>query len=341
MPRLISSTFHRFNPRLFSLFSRSMSSQSSTSAAASSDFWSASHYLRFSEPRTRPGLELIARVKTILETSPALSPRPIETIADLGCGTGRFVPPLAAAFPSAKKIYAVDSSQNMLENGREWIKSNHSKLHSNSIVEFELSDISNFLPSTGPVDFLYSNAAFHWLPNHKELFPKLIDHHVANQGGIFAIQIPNNFLAPSHTNLKQIWTEMFNENKLNSIQLEKLNSLAGVLTPEEYYSLLYSKCQYFDLYEINYYQTLEDSIEKLNENELKISHPVCSWVRGSILSSVLPLLGSELNQREFLERYVKLLHVSYPTKQGINEKGEKILTCVLPFKRIFMIGIKK
>ena len=43
---------------------------------------------------------------------------------------------------------------------------------------------------------IYSNAALHWLPNHAALFPSVMEK--VTPGGMLAVQMPRNFLAPSH-----------------------------------------------------------------------------------------------------------------------------------------------
>ncbi len=65
--------------------------------------WDPTQYLKFDEPRLRPGLELIARVAV---------DQP-EFIYDLGCGTGALTARLQARWPEAQ-VVGVDSSPEML-----------------------------------------------------------------------------------------------------------------------------------------------------------------------------------------------------------------------------------
>jgi trans-aconitate 2-methyltransferase len=65
--------------------------------------WDPSLYLKFSDHRLRPGLELLDRV-------PLASP---EVIYDLGCGSGHLTRLIAERWPAAS-VYGVDNSRDML-----------------------------------------------------------------------------------------------------------------------------------------------------------------------------------------------------------------------------------
>jgi trans-aconitate 2-methyltransferase len=137
--------------------------------------WDPGEYLRFTDHRLRPGLELMARI-------PELDAR---RVIDLGCGTGALTRALADRWPVAT-VVGVDASPDMLSRARvehpalEWIE----------------ADIGNFEPD-GPVDVVYSNAALHWLDHHETLIPHL--RTWLRPGGVLAIQMPNNWAEPTHT----------------------------------------------------------------------------------------------------------------------------------------------
>src|SRR6267142_2614237 len=69
--------------------------------------WSPSLYMKFGDQRTRPAVDLLARV-------PAAEPR---RVADLGCGPGNSTELLAARWPTAE-IVGIDNSHDMLEQAR-------------------------------------------------------------------------------------------------------------------------------------------------------------------------------------------------------------------------------
>ena len=52
------------------------------------------------------------------------------------------------------------------------------------------------------VDVLFSNATYQWVPGHLDLFPRWVDALAAD--GWFAMQVPNNFGAPSHRLMREI-----------------------------------------------------------------------------------------------------------------------------------------
>jgi trans-aconitate 2-methyltransferase len=136
--------------------------------------WDPDHYLRFADHRTRPGLELIARI-------PGVEPR---TIVDLGSGTGHLAAVLAGRWPEAS-VLGIDSSPDMVERARL----------DHPALRWEVGDIGRWA-ATEPVDLLFSNAALHWLDDHQTLFRRL--RSFVAPGGVLAVQMPDNWAAPTH-----------------------------------------------------------------------------------------------------------------------------------------------
>ena len=137
--------------------------------------WNPAQYLRYGSERLRPALDLMARVNF---DSP-------ETVYDLGCGTGTITGILKERWPEAR-VTGVDSSASMLERTRDV----------ETGVYWQHSDLNDWHPES-PADVVYSNAALHWLDDHEQLFPRIMD--VIKPGGVLAVQMPENFAAPSHT----------------------------------------------------------------------------------------------------------------------------------------------
>src|SRR5207237_4474255 len=69
--------------------------------------WDAGQYLRFADERTRPALDLIARIDLAAP----------QRIVDLGCGPGNSTALLRQRWPEAA-IAGLDSSADMLESAR-------------------------------------------------------------------------------------------------------------------------------------------------------------------------------------------------------------------------------
>ncbi|MCL1693443.1 MAG: methyltransferase domain-containing protein [Actinomycetia bacterium] len=136
--------------------------------------WDPNQYLRFADHRSRPGIELLARV-------PDIDPR---TIVDLGCGMGNLTSLLAARWPNARVI-GLDSSAEMIDRAR----SDHPEL------EWAVASVDDWEP-VGSVGLIYSNATLHWLDDHDRLFSRLRSH--LSPGGVLAVQMPDNWTASTH-----------------------------------------------------------------------------------------------------------------------------------------------
>ena len=145
--------------------------------------WDPKQYLKYSNERLRPAQDLLARV-------PGDAPR---TIVDLGCGAGNVTALLADRWPHAR-ITGVDNSSEMLAKAR-------ASTAGDARFEWIEADIATWAPSA-PVDVVYSNAALHWQDDHARLFPRLFDW--VAPGGVLAVQMPDNFAAPSHTAIAEV-----------------------------------------------------------------------------------------------------------------------------------------
>ena len=82
-------------------------------------------------------------------------------ILDLGCGDGVLTQILSSKVPKGKVI-GIDASKGMIETAKEIREYN---------LEFRLMDINNF-HFEEKFDLIFSNAALHWVKDHKKLFDK-------------------------------------------------------------------------------------------------------------------------------------------------------------------------
>jgi trans-aconitate 2-methyltransferase len=144
--------------------------------------WDPAQYARYSDARTRPARELIARIPD----------RSYKTIVDLGCGDGPVTALLVERWPTAQ-ITGIDSSEAMLAKARETCPS----------VTFVECDVATW-ESAEPSDLIFSNATLQWIDRHDTLLPKLA--RMLAPGGVLAIQMPGNFDAPSHRLLAALAT---------------------------------------------------------------------------------------------------------------------------------------
>jgi trans-aconitate methyltransferase len=118
--------------------------------------WDASAYHRISGPQVSWGKKVLGRVNL----------RGDEWVLDAGCGTGRLTADLLEALPRGR-VVGVDLSQNMIRTARE-----HLCPARDPVVRFAVADLQQ-LPFQGAFDGIFSTAAFHWVPDHRQLFRSL------------------------------------------------------------------------------------------------------------------------------------------------------------------------
>ena len=253
--------------------------------------WSPSQYLRFSDHRVRPGLELLARI-------PDIDP---GVVFDLGCGTGNLTDEIARRWPEAR-VVGVDNSEEMIIRATE----------DHPDMEFERGDIETWTPED-EVDLIFSNATLHWLDHHGRLFPRLFDF--LRPGGVLAVQMPNNWSAPTHTVPKSVLDQ-----PRWSAAVRHLLLIDRVDTPSEYRRWLIDAAESIDIWQTTYYQ------------ELTGPDPVWEWTAGSLLRPILAALeGPDLD--DFTESVKSGYRTAYPP----DHTG----TVLLPFRRLFLIAVRK
>jgi trans-aconitate 2-methyltransferase len=264
------------------------------SVAQASTKWDANLYLKFADARMRPAMDLMARL------DPANGARPGHAIYDLGCGAGNIARLLAERFPD-RPIVGIDSSEDMLAKARSQTADKR--------VTFEKGDLAHFEPGLPPA-ILYSNAAYHWLPGHIDMFPDLLK--LLPPGGQLAIQMPRNLDAPSHALMRTAadagpWRD-------------KLRHVGGVIRVEEpalYYDKLEPLCADLDIWESIYQQVLTGK------------DPVAQYTSSTGLRPYLEALD-EKEGKDFYETYAAMVAKAYPTRaDGMT---------LFPFRRLFIVA---
>jgi trans-aconitate 2-methyltransferase len=127
--------------------------------------WDAGTYHRVSGPQ-------VAFAGAVLER---LELEGHETVLDAGCGSGRVTLMLLERLPRGRVI-AVDQSASMVEHAREALGERATVIQAD-LTELELDE---------PVDAVFSNAVFHWVPDHDRLFATL--HAALRPGGRLVAQ---------------------------------------------------------------------------------------------------------------------------------------------------------
>ena len=115
--------------------------------------WDARSYDALPLPHKRWGPQAIARLRLT----------GTETVADLGCGTGRDAAQLLQALPRGR-VLAIDGSRQMLAQLRRRLAADLDR------VQIVQADVREPLPALPKVDAVLSVATLHWLPDHGQVF---------------------------------------------------------------------------------------------------------------------------------------------------------------------------
>jgi len=190
--------------------------------------WDPRQYLKFSDHRLRPALDLMAQIP--LERA--------RTIYDLGCGPGTITKLLAERWPGAQ-VVGIDSSAEMLVKARQEAPG----------VTFAQAGIEQWAPPA-PADLLFTNSTLQWLDDHAQLFPRLVAQ-LAPQG-VLAAQMPHNHDAPSHTAMRAAA-----EDGPWRARLRDVRSIHPVGAPADYYRILAPVARQIDIWETEYLHVLE------------------------------------------------------------------------------------
>lgn len=253
--------------------------------------WDPRQYERFCDQRRRPALDLFHAALGKLERPPA-------RVVDLGCGGGELAGRCAEAFPEAE-VTGVDSSAPMLERARA----------GGARVRWLEADIATWRPES-PVELILSNAALHWLPDHDSLFPRLMESLAP--GGVLAVQMPRNFEAPSHVQLRAAANEGPWAARLKGALAE-----SPVHDPARYHDWLAPLARTLDFWETTYLHILTGA------------DPVLEWTKGTAMRPVLDRLD-EIEAALFMADYGSRLRLAYPPRpDGVT---------LFPFRRLFLVA---
>ena len=127
--------------------------------------WDAATYDRVSDPQVEWARALLDRLP--LEGD--------ETVLDAGCGSGRVTRLLLERLPRGRVI-AVDAAPSMVEQARAAL-GDRADVRLGELTALDLGE---------QVDAVFSNAVFHWIPDHDALFSSL--HGALRPGGRLVAQ---------------------------------------------------------------------------------------------------------------------------------------------------------
>ena len=253
--------------------------------------WDPVKYVQFGDHRDRPFFDLTGRIQ-------AAAPR---HVVDLGCGPGNLTATLAARWPRAS-VVGLDSSSQMLAKAAVHAKDHHG-------LSFGQADIAHWMPSA-ETDVVVTNAALQWVSGHQELLAGWLG--ALKPGAWFAMQVPGNFNAPSHTLMRELAGSPRWSAKLAGV----LRGGESVGEPAEYLDIMLGAGCTADAWETTYQQVLPGA------------DPVLEWVRGTALVPVMAVLSAD-DGAAFEAEYAAALRAAYPA----TEHGT-----VFPFRRIFAVA---
>lgn len=250
--------------------------------------WDPAKYLDFADLRGRPFFDLTARIG-------ASAPR---RVVDLGCGPGNLTLALARRWPQAA-LEASDNSPEMVAAARELG------------IAAELLDVREWTPKPD-TDVLVSNAVLQWVPEHRELLQRWVRE--LPPSAWIAIQVPGNFVAPSHRLTRELAARPAWADKLGAVGLREDDA---VDTPTGYAERLASLGCQVDAWETTYTQRLSGA------------DAVLEWITGTALRPVKAALDAADWQR-FRAELAPMLDAAYPPR----DDG----TTWFEFRRIFVVA---
>lgn len=256
--------------------------------------WDPVKYVQFGDYRDRPFFDLTGRIH---------ADRP-QHVVDLGCGPGNLTATLARRWPAAN-VVGLDSSAEMLSKAA-------AQAAGHPGLSFGLSDIADWTPPP-ETDVVVTNAALQWVPGHQKLLAAWLA--ALQPGAWFALQVPGNFGAPSHTLMRELAGSARWSSQLGGV----LRGGESVGEPAEYLNIMLDAGCRADAWETTYQQVLSGPDAVLN------------WVHGTGLRPVLAVLSAE-DGRAFEAEYAAALRTAYPEMRH---------GTVFPFRRIFAVAQKQ
>ena len=250
--------------------------------------WNASQYLKFADERTQPCRDLASRV-------PLVQPR---SIIDLGCGPGNSTQVLADRWPAAE-LTGLDNSAEMIAQAC----ASHPDRH------WTTAHIAEWAEGGQRYDVVFSNAALQWLPDHRRLFPGLMDR--VAPGGALAVQMPGNWDAPAHVLMRHVAAQWPATQEVREWFTHDLGF---------YYDMLAPHAARVDLWATEYIHVMDNA------------EGIVEWYKGTGLRPFLDALPAAADRDRFLATYLDAIREAYPP----HDDGRVLF----PFRRMFMVAMR-
>ena len=254
--------------------------------------WDPDIYLRYEVYRARPALDLMEQIQLDVD----------GPIVDLGCGPGNVTKQLKDKWPD-RDVTGVDKSEAMLVKARDTF--------GDDVITWQQGDIATWTPDH-QFALAFSNAAFHWVPDHQRVLPQILA--AVKSGGWLAFQIP----VTEETAYQQCIRQTVQSNQWRG-KLAEIWMYKNPMPPEPLYDLLAPACASVDIWVTDYHHVLE------GEN------PVVDWIMGTGLTPYLAVLN-EAEQAAFIAECSARVLAAYPKQAD----GKTLFL----MKRIFALARK-
>ncbi len=248
--------------------------------------WDPNLYLRFEKERTQPAKDLVSRIE--LETP--------GRIIDIGCGPGNSTAQLRERWPHAE-IIGVDSSEEMIRKAETTYPD----------MKWAVHDITEDLSVFGLFDIVFSNAVIQWVPDHRQLLPRL--YAMLNPGGVLAVQVPNAWAMPISVAIREVAAEPAFQSVLSGLDDTPLYQ-----EPSFYYDVLARLTAEVQVWETTYHHALQDH------------EAIVAWYRSTGMKPYLDRLD-EPGQDRFIDSVLHKIRMAYPVQADSH--------VLFPFRRVF------
>ncbi len=238
--------------------------------------WDPGQYLKFRDERTRPSIDLAARISL---ASPS-------RILDVGCGPGNSTEVLHDRWPTAR-ITGLDSSGEMIAQAQashdwgEWVCADAAALGKDADL--------------GVWDLVFSNAVLQWIPDHQRLVPALFG--LVARGGALAVQVPANAGSPLHRSLLRTadgprWRRFTSGCASHLVYHE----------PSFYHGLLCGSADRLEIWETIYHHEMADHLA------------LVEWYKSTGMRPCLERLPDEPSRRAFEDDVLAGCRADYPVQ---------------------------
>ena len=239
--------------------------------------WDPGQYLKFRDERTRPSLDLAARIEL---AAPA-------TILDVGCGPGNSTEvlhePLARRPHHRPRQLAADDRR-----GARFARLGRVGLRAMPRSSGTSGDRATW-------DLVFSNATLQWIPDHERLVPRLFG--LLKPGGALAVQVPANAGSPLHRSLVRTaddprWRR-FTAGCASRLVYHE---------PSFYYEMLCGLAERVEVWETTYHHALANH------------RALVEWYRGTGMRPCLERLPDDASRRAFEDAVLEGCRADYPVQ---------------------------